>query len=271
MTTSPSPLLYCLRRLRAPQPTGHVALLERFVSTRDHSAFADLVDLHGPAVWGLCRRVLSDLHAAEDALQARFLVRARRAGQLRRPEALAGWLYGVASIRPRTCRTKRTFPWETNMSNAALARPAKSVVLMVLGLITLLLGGAHVALGVCLILVGEALARPLREGDPEGGLAVVVWLAGALMTALGVAFVPQGILEMLAGLGVLLRKQWGRILTFIVAVLAILWGLACLGAYKQDTAANTVFLASGAAQILYGILVFVVLIQKRTEFSQLRT
>ena len=90
------------------------------------------------------------------------------------------------------------------------------------------------------------------------------------MIVIGVAFVPQGILEMLAGSGVLWRKQWGRILTFIVAVLAILWGVASLGAYTQDANGNAFFIAFGAIQILYGILAFVVLIQKRGEFSRPR-
>jgi hypothetical protein len=156
------------------------------------------------------------------------------------------------------------------MSNAALARPSKSVALIVLGLITLLLGGAHAAVGVCLIFGGDAMTRPLREGDLMGGIAVVLWLTGALMIVIGVAFVPQGILEMLAGSGVLWRKQWGRILTFIVAVLAILWGVASLGAYTQDANGNAFFIAFGAIQILYGILAFVVLIQKRGEFSRPR-
>ena len=39
------------------------------------------------------------------------------------------------------------------------------------------------------------------------------------------AFLPLGILGLLAGSGILLRQQWGRILTLILAVLAILLGL----------------------------------------------
>ena len=63
------------------------------------------------------------------------------------------------------------------MSNAALAIPGKSITLIVLGLITMLLGGAHAALGIGLIVVGDAMTKPLREGHPMYGIAVIFyWL-----------------------------------------------------------------------------------------------
>jgi RNA polymerase sigma factor (sigma-70 family) len=71
-------------------------LLERFVRGRDETAFAVLVERHGPMVLRVCRTRLGDRHDAEDAFQATFLVLARKAPSIRESEAVAGWLLGVA-------------------------------------------------------------------------------------------------------------------------------------------------------------------------------
>src|SRR4051812_4155274 len=103
-------LLRHLHRLAAPAVTEPDAvLLARFARDRDEDAFAALVARHGPLVWRACRRVLGDLHAAEDAFQATFLVLARKAGSVGHPDALAGWLYGVArrvALKARSARPR---------------------------------------------------------------------------------------------------------------------------------------------------------------------
>jgi RNA polymerase sigma factor (sigma-70 family) len=71
-------------------------LLRRFAHHRDEAAFRLLVERHGPRVLGVCRRILDDHHLADDAFQATFLVLARRATSIGRPDRLGGWLIGVA-------------------------------------------------------------------------------------------------------------------------------------------------------------------------------
>jgi RNA polymerase sigma factor (sigma-70 family) len=74
-------------------------LLAAFVSNDQEAAeqaFEVIVERHGPMVLRVCRDVLRDLHSAEDAFQATFLVLARKARHLQARELLANWLYGVA-------------------------------------------------------------------------------------------------------------------------------------------------------------------------------
>ncbi len=74
-------------------------LLDQFLRCRDsvgHAAFRALVERHGPMVFRVCRRALNDHHAAQDALQATFLVLARHAGTIRNRDSVSSWLFGVA-------------------------------------------------------------------------------------------------------------------------------------------------------------------------------
>ncbi|WP_406698916.1 sigma-70 family RNA polymerase sigma factor [Singulisphaera sp. Ch08] len=114
-----------LRQLRVLFAAGTTAgltdseLLERFSANRAKSAeaalaaetaFSILMDRHGAMVWGVCRRVLSDRHEAEDAFQATFLVLVRKAESVRVDESLGRWLYGVAhrvALRARSEARRR--------------------------------------------------------------------------------------------------------------------------------------------------------------------
>jgi RNA polymerase sigma-70 factor (ECF subfamily) len=106
-----APLLDFLQHLRSLAGTEEEAgqsdgeLLQRFAAARDEAAFATLLRRHGPLVWGLCRQVLGEVHAAEDVFQATFLVLARRAGSIRRQESLPAWLYRVAFNLATTAKT----------------------------------------------------------------------------------------------------------------------------------------------------------------------
>jgi RNA polymerase sigma factor (sigma-70 family) len=71
-------------------------LLAKYVAENSQQAFAELVDRHAPTVYSVCLRVTGDAEEAQDALQAAFLVLARKAGTLSGSEPLGGWLFRVA-------------------------------------------------------------------------------------------------------------------------------------------------------------------------------
>jgi RNA polymerase sigma factor (sigma-70 family) len=103
-------------------------LLERFLR-RDPSAeiaFKALVDRHGRMVLRICLDVLGDPHEAQDAAQATFFILARKAGSIRKPEALPSWLHGTARrVASRALRESiRRRHHEGRSAEASAKRPA---------------------------------------------------------------------------------------------------------------------------------------------------
>jgi RNA polymerase sigma factor (sigma-70 family) len=119
------PLLLFVHRLagdRGATPTD-ADLLRRFLAG-DESAFALLVERHASLVWGVCSRLSTQPADAEDAFQATFLILARKAKSLRRPDMVGPWLYGVArkvAARARNIALRRR-PLERPLDDAP-ARP----------------------------------------------------------------------------------------------------------------------------------------------------
>src|SRR5262245_36827491 len=88
-----------LRRAALLQDGGGMTdgqLLECFLTRRDEAAFEALLRRHGPMVLGVCRRVLRNIHDAEDAFQVTFLIFVRKAAAIRKREAVASWLHRAA-------------------------------------------------------------------------------------------------------------------------------------------------------------------------------
>jgi len=100
----------CSKILRDGVELNDGQLLESFITDREAAALEALVGRHGPMVWGVCRRILSNHHDAEDAFQAAFLVLVRKASSIR-PRAMVGnWLFGVArqtALKARATSAKR--------------------------------------------------------------------------------------------------------------------------------------------------------------------
>jgi RNA polymerase sigma factor (sigma-70 family) len=96
-------VMHFLRRLADEGPEDR-QLLEKFARQHDEAAFATLLRRHGPLVLGVCRRMLGQEQDVEDVFQATFLVLARKAAAIRKGEAVASWLYSVATRLARRAR-----------------------------------------------------------------------------------------------------------------------------------------------------------------------
>lgn len=95
---TPGPLGELDLIIRGQKGTGaaDADLLARFLERQDEAAFETLLWRHGPMVLSVCRRVLRDSHAADDAFQATFLILVRKGASIGKRQALASWLYKVA-------------------------------------------------------------------------------------------------------------------------------------------------------------------------------
>ena len=86
-------------------PRDDAHLVRAFVDHRDGSAFEAIVRRHGPMVLGVARRVTGNVHDADDAFQATFLVLARKAKSIKPAGMLGHWLWGVAYRTALKART----------------------------------------------------------------------------------------------------------------------------------------------------------------------
>lgn len=126
MLRNPAPsLLQHIRRL-ASTASSDEQLLADFLAQRSDEAFSALIGRHGPMVLNVCRRILHDVHAAEDVFQATFLVLADRAAAVRRPASLAGFLHGIAYRLAVRARKRRVQDLPASLCDKAVG-PAEEI------------------------------------------------------------------------------------------------------------------------------------------------
>lgn len=83
-------------------------LLIDFINKRDENAFAEIVLRYERLVWSVCYSLLINHSDREDAFQETFLVLARKAHRIRKPDSLSNWLYGVTWKTASRIRKRRT-------------------------------------------------------------------------------------------------------------------------------------------------------------------
>src|SRR5829696_3624634 len=184
-------------------------LVRAFAATRDEAAFAEIVRRHGPMVLAVCRRVLADAPEADDAFQAVFLVLARRAGSVGRPERLGGWLHGVAVRCARYARraAARRRAKEHPMSDVAAPAAADPLWADARPVLDEEIGKLPEKLRAALVLcelegLGRAEAAG-RLGVPEGTLSSRLARA---KEALRSRLIRRGLAPTLAGVGLILSQ-----------------------------------------------------------------
>ncbi len=144
-------------------------------------------------------------------------------------------------------------------------RARRSLAVTIVGVATLLLAAGYAVTGTGLILVGTGwLLEP--AGDPWKQIATLFGMLTGVLLAIGVVFVVLAMLVLLAALGLLRRQFGGLVLALGIAVLVILLGLLWLSGV-ENIVDDATELAIGAAQILYGIVVLIILTAKRAEFG----
>jgi hypothetical protein len=133
-------------------------------------------------------------------------------------------------------------------------RPAHGDSATVLGVLNVLAGLGYAGLAAYALAAGTSWLGT-RAGDPWWPLASLFGLLPVLVIAFGVLAGAVAALAVLAAAGVTQGRTWGRVLSCLVAVVAILLGLLWAGGSDLEP----FDLALGGAQLLYGVLAFVLL------------
>src|ERR1700754_1106480 len=94
--------------VRDPHDLVHRAVDPRQSPAERHEAFGELVARFQDMAFACAFSVLGDFYLAEDAAQEAFITAWQRLGQLRAPEAFAGWLRRIVLTQcSRLTRGKR--------------------------------------------------------------------------------------------------------------------------------------------------------------------
>jgi RNA polymerase sigma factor (sigma-70 family) len=131
-TTSLDKVIRQLRRSLPPPANSDLPdayLLEQFLTSRDETAFAALVQRHGRLVMGVCNRILGNVHDSEDVFQAVFFILARKGKGVIKQEALSGWLYTVAFRTALEARAANLHRRKIEVQMADVPEPAYQPVM----------------------------------------------------------------------------------------------------------------------------------------------
>jgi len=131
------------------------------------------------------------------------------------------------------------------VAEAPSGPPQGSILVTLSGILLIVIGLLVGLIGVAVLVIGAIARRIFDDAVANGTLAgtsadVVDFLRGILIV-LGLIIGLYGLGQLIAGLGVLMKRQWGRILGILLAILpALLFTLALPGAAGRDTAGGLI-------------------------------
>lgn len=97
------------------------------------------------------------------------------------------------------------------------------------GVITIILGSLTLLCGVCVAIAGIGFAGGGGQGRFGGGNVLPFQAAGGILIAFAVLILVFGVVYLVGGIGVLQRRNWGRIMTLIAAGFSGLFGVLQIG------------------------------------------
>jgi hypothetical protein len=157
------------------------------------------------------------------------------------------------------------FTWETTMTTQPTVTNGSGAVTAA-GVLTMIFGAVTAAQGTWAIFAGIGwLANAGNE--PWWPVITFFGLLPIVAIMLGTSFLLFGVLALLAGLGVVRRRRWARTVTFVVAGLAALTGVATVAAYERSDPGSVLVL--GIVHLLYGAFAILVLVRSAQEFGRL--
>ena len=141
------------------------------------------------------------------------------------------------------------------------AQSPPSGMVTAVGVVNFLLGGLNALCGGVLIMGGGlaagAGAASAAGGEPEAAAAATI--VGGLIIVIGVVVLILSLPMIIAGVGIVKRRQWGRVLTLILRGILGVLGLLSLASAQPG----------GLVQLAYCMFVFVVLLNAKyaSEFA----
>lgn len=171
--------------------------------------------------------------------------------------------------RPRRRRRDDDDDYDDDYRGRSIRRAGHSGAVTAVGVISIVLGSLFILLGICVLLGAALTGGAARELRDQPGAGVVGILAGAVVIV-ALLILVLAVLLIVGGIGVLNRRNWGRILTLVLgglsAVVAVFWILVAVSTLNNNAMPDDragpilVSLILVFLHIGYAVLVFVVLL-----------